>query len=411
MNRSTLIFIIFLGLLASLLGYNYFFHPFADRSATDRSQIIGTNELAPSPSPELLMQLTAREQIVQLVAFPYLISAIESTQPAESIQSAESTQSADSTQPAESTQSASLDWIKTNQPAVVVLFGEKISTPSALMSVNKINSAYPENTRPLIGVDHEGGSVQRLSGAGFTRLPNWQTLCASSALPRQELLKKSAQELAGIGVNIIFAPVIDVASQSAVLGNRVCSARAETVVSRATELIDIFHNNQILPVIKHFPGIGGVEVDLHHNFATAKLVPDDILVFKELLATYPNLGVMSTHVGVKGLYEDVPCSLNPDCMGDLRDFFPEALVFSDALDMDSAGYRKDAEELISFSQRAINALLAGNDVLIFGPKVTPAEIEEIVAELVRVYEVNPQLQDRVQSSLAKLWLYKKSLQP
>ena len=396
MARSTLLFLLLLSLLACLLGYNYFLRPLDYLNEASQSQIVEDNDpmLPPFPgspssesySNELFDKLAVREQITQLIAFPYLISAMQSTQ------------------------SASLDWIKINQPAIVSLFGEKISTSSALINVNKIKAVYTNNSQPLIAVDHEGGLVQRLSGIGFTRLPSWQTLCASNAVYRQELLEKSAQELSAVGINIVFAPVIDLASNSAVLGSRVCGERADVVVERAKEAIDVYQEQQILSVIKHFPGIGEVKADLHHEFDVVELTEEGILAFRELLTTYPNLGVMSTHVGVKDFYEDLPCSLNQECLGDLKDFFPETLIFSDALDMDSAGFIKDSDELLSLSQRAINALLAGNNVLVFGPKVESEMMDEVVIGLVEAYESDPQLKELVQNSLEKLWLYKELLQ-
>jgi len=384
MPRSTIIFILFLSVLATLLGYNYFAHPFANLETETFVQ----EELSPDVESTMVLsdQLEVRQQLTQLMAFPY------------------------STTVSQSSQSATLNWIKQNQPGTVVLFGEKISTTSAQSAVDKIKASFPDDNLPLVAVDHEGGTVQRLSGAGFTRLPSWKSLCEDSSSTRQNLLSSSAQELSILGINVVFAPVVDVASQSAILRNRVCSADPVAVKDGATEFIEFFTQQQILPVIKHYPGIGSIKKDLHRDFEEVTLTKDDISVFEKLLTSYSSLGVMSAHVGVKDRYEDMPCSLNEDCLDDLDDFFPNALVFSDALDMDSAGYVAQSEELSSLEERALAALKAGNDVLVFGPNVKPEEFDKILQTLEKAFESDSEFKRQVEKSFTKFQIYKIYLQ-
>ena len=107
MARSTFFFLLLLSLFAGLLGYNYFFRPWAYLYDAQQEQIADNIDPTPLPSPETANPLSTRQQITQLIALPYLVSSKQSTQ------------------------SASLDWIQENQPAIVTLFGEKISTSSA----------------------------------------------------------------------------------------------------------------------------------------------------------------------------------------------------------------------------------------------------------------------------------------
>lgn len=392
MPRSTIIFIFILTIIASLLGYNYFAQPFANHQPSSvgqlKSPLVAEKKSATADDKEnLVNQLSPKQQILQLIAAPYLLPDKDSTE------------------------SGLLAWIGENKPGVVTLFGENISTNSAQVMVENIDYSVNEQWQPLIAVDHEGGSVQRLSGAGFTDLPSWEALCETTADNRQQLLTASAAELSQAGINIVLAPVLDIASQSAVLGSRICSSDPEITAQRAAEYINIFNQQNIVSVIKHFPGIGSAATDLHREYDEVAITEPEILVFKEILDNYQQLGVMTAHVGVKDLYQDQPCSLNPDCVSDLTDHFAEALVFSDALEMKAAGHQPDSEELSSLGSRAVAAVAAGNDVLLFGPSINEKDLDEIEAALMVEYEINEEFRQQVVSSVEKILAYKKLFRP
>ncbi|MBT3249162.1 MAG: glycoside hydrolase family 3 protein [Candidatus Pacebacteria bacterium] len=384
MPRSTIFFLLILTIIASALGYNYFARPFSNYQAAqiELTELIPEEEENNSESAE---ETFSDQDLAQLIAFPYSLDDNQSTQ------------------------SASLSWIKLNQPGLITLFGSKVSTAAAKIATDKISSSFDDESEPLIAVDHEGGSVQRLSGSGFTSLPSWKSICAAGSTQRQDLLSASAQELSRAGVDLVFAPVIDIASQSAILKDRICSSNPETVIARATEFIDIFAQQKIIPVIKHYPGIGSTSRDLHFSFDEVNLKEEEILVFKDILEEYPLIGVMSAHVGVKDRYEDEPCSLNVDCIDDLTGFFPGVIVFTDALDMDSAGYAGEDKELIILAERAVSAIKAGNNVLVFGPNIELGEFDEVIAALKTAYELDEDFQKQAQQSIKKIRQYKEVL--
>lgn len=404
MPRSTVIFIAILFVLAGLLGFNYFYQPFAYLGANNQA-VMDEADLSASKSAEFLAKKAELDQLGQLLAVPLNL---------------------DEDQVEEMSQ-----WAVENQAGMVTFFGSEISTTSAQAVIKNLDSFTQKidakQAAPLIAVDHEGGDAQRLSGEGFTILPSWRELCRLPTSQRDEFLSNSAKELSDLGVNMIFAPVLDVASQSAqpVLGDRLCSSQEGTVSLRAQEMIDIFSQNQILPVVKHFPGIGALEVDLHKKFGQVKPDQASLDVFKEILSLYPKLGVMTTHVGVEGMYPDEPCSLNPECVGDVSTFFPETLIFSDALEMVSAGKiapiasdsasatassaasLSDSENqtLLSLPQRAVSALKAGNNVLVFGPDVNKADLEAVLIEIRAAYQTDDEFKTQVDQSLEKLREY------
>jgi beta-N-acetylhexosaminidase len=380
MPRSTTVFLLVLAVLASTLGYNYFARPFADYQAAQTESVVVEEEVVVDSESD--KKLLSTQDLAQLIAFSYSLDTSESTQ------------------------SALLSWISQNQPGVVTLFGSQISTSSARFAVNRISADFNNKLQPLVAVDHEGGSVQRLAGVGFTDLPSWKSICVASSTQRQNLLEASAREISQVGVELVFAPMIDIASQSAVLKDRVCSSDPEIVKVRAAEFIDTFAQQKIISVIKHYPGIGSISKDLHRSFDEVDLGEEEVLVFKDLLEAYPLLGVMSAHVGVLGRYEDEPCSLNNDCIDDLTNYFPNTLVFTDALDMKSAGYIGNNKELSSLAQRAILAIKAGNDVLVFGPNVELDEFDKVLSALKIAYDSDVDFQKQAEKSVQKIRQYK-----
>lgn len=390
MHRSTLIFIFILSMLAFLLGYNYFVQLFASlqNPSPVEQQAVADSQQVTQEEPAITTE-QAQQAVVRLIALPLTINENLET----------------------STQSAALDWIQQHQPSVVTIFGQQISTTAAQLAIRQIQAQLPPDQPALIAVDHEGGQVQRLSGVGFTHLPAWGDLCQVSSNYRRELLTTSAQELKAVGIDVVLGPVVDVASQSAVLATRVCGADPEAVVAKASEVIDIYRQQQLLPVIKHYPGIGSVSRDLHHNFDQVELSPADILVFKELLGKYSQIGVVTAHAGVLSYYQDQPCSLSSACISDLRDFFPDTLVFSDALDMDSVGYQGEGEEPLSLAQRARSAIMAGNDVLLFGPEVALSELDLVLTELTASFHNDSEFRQQVETSLERLKQYQQWPQP
>lgn len=394
MNRSTIIFITILSAVAVLLGYNYFFQPFSRTEEPDSTQVnVIVEKVINSPDSNL----STEQKITQLIALPVTLTRDELASDSGSLD-------------------PSLEWIRDNQPGFVTIFGEKISTQSAQINIKLINQEYDSFGRyPLIAVDHEGGSVQRLSGDGFTKLPSWKSRCQaknddesasideSKDSEEDSLYEQSARELRQVGVQLVFAPVLDVASDNPVLKTRVCGADPEVVTRVSSKFISTFLDEGILSVVKHFPGIGKITKNLHQSFDRVSLEVDDIVVYRDILEKHPNIGVMISHVGVEDEYDDLPCSLSIDCVGEISNTFPETIIFTDALEMASAGFIDDETEVKKpLKQRALDALRAGNVVLVFGPRVNLDELSEVVDFLAASYQSDDFIKKRVDENLRKV---------
>jgi beta-glucosidase-like glycosyl hydrolase len=192
-----------------------------------------------------------------------------------------------------------------------------------------------------------------------------------------------------VGVDIVLAPVIDVAAGHLTLGSRVCSDDETVVEAKATQFISLMGAEKITPVLKHFPGIGQTTRDLHRQFDRLTVSPEETSLYPRLLDAFPQVGVMISHVGVENQYPDIPCSLSPDCVGQLKENYPQALLFSDALEMEAAGYDPNSEELKPLAIRSAEAIIAGNQILIYGPTVTSVEMSLILESLGQRYQADP----------------------
>lgn len=415
-SNLTNILILILFILAILTGYNYFARPFLRNFPSQQGQEVAQQETEAEVQEyvqqklNLLDSLSSKQKVAQLMAYPTTIGALEAEKA--------STDSANLSL----TASASTG-IQELEPGLITLFGSSISQESASTHIRDIAELFAaEPITPLIAVDHEGGDVQRLSGDGFTQLPAWETVCASDEQERIALLKESAQELSQLGVSIVYAPVLDI--DSSVLTSRSCVGYDQTKLA-AKNYIETFGSYQIMSVIKHFPGLGNTTKDLHFSEEAIVLGDGDTRIFSEILSEYSNMGVMISHVKLDGLLDGVPCSLSEECLSAFPKDFPFTLIFTDSLNMgslDNFGKMlveefefltlskqevEDDPETAKLAALSYQALMAGNDVLVYGKDVGPKQLIVVRDELAARLEQDEELAQKVEASVAKILAVKK----
>lgn len=373
-HLSTKLLILFLLIMAALSGYNYFQTPFLKRFQQVEEIVEDSTEPEKDLAAIALDSLSTKEKVEQLISLPVVLGDEEAST------------------------AAQLAWLTKHQPGFIALFGDNITLTEASSFTDQLD-ALDLDYAPLVAVDHEGGSVQRLAGAGFTRLPSWRQSCELTAKERTTLYLESALELNQAGVQLVFAPVVDVARSGSFLGSRACETE---VVSTASDFITSMAQYGVLSVVKHFPGIGSLTSDPHFQLDTVELETKDTIVFDQLLDTFPNIGVMTTHVVVAGRTNGIPCSLSTVCLASFITNFPEAILFTDALEMTAAGLEEGLTEPKELTTVAVQALAAGNDVLVFGEKVDLKTIDSVLIALANKYELDDNFQRQVDMSVKKV---------
>lgn len=248
----------------------------------------------------------------------------------------------------------------------VILFSRNyIDKPQLAALIQDIRHAAKHAI--LIGVDHEGGRVQRFR-QGFTSLPAMGALLpACASLPKACELAAAcghilAHELTALDIDLSFGPVLDINGNSKVIGDRAFAKDPATVVTLATSLIGAMQAQGMSVTGKHFPGHGSVEPDSHvalpvdeRDFAAIEAL--DMQVFTRLIARLD--GIMPAHV----IYSDAapePAGFSPFWLQQIlrqRLRFKGA-IFSDDLSMHGASVAGD------YPQRAARALLAGCDMVL-----------------------------------------------
>jgi beta-N-acetylhexosaminidase len=248
----------------------------------------------------------------------------------------------------------------------------------------------------LVTVDHEGGRVQRFREP-FFRLPPFRTLGHLYDENRDKALKTAeafgwlmAAELRAVGVDMSFAPVVDLdLGLAEVIGDRALHSDARAVAALARRFAAGARRAGMAITAKHFPTHAGARSDSHTEFAVDRRayddLADDLLPYRELIsAGLP--AAMIAHVSFPAV-DPKPASLSRWWIsGQLRD----ALGFTGAVITDDVGM-VGAAVVGSVEQRVRLALDAGCDLVLLcnAPDEVPTVIESL-----RGY-VNPSAQLRL----------------
>ncbi len=235
---------------------------------------------------------------------------------------------------------------------------------------------------PLVGADEEGGMVSQL--AGFWEVPPSARATAASGGPPlvKDLARRTARRLLALGVNVNFAPVLDIHSnpQNPVIGIRSFGTTASQVTACGRAAIEGMQAAGIIPVVKHFPGHGDTSVDSHVDLPRVEAGPST-LALRELRPFEGALQagvpvVMTCHVLVPALDPDPgrPATLSHMIVtGQLRERMGfSGVTVTDALEMVGATSRG------SYGEVAARAVEAGCDLLLYS-KLTPGPAEALTA--------------------------------
>jgi beta-N-acetylhexosaminidase len=249
----------------------------------------------------------------------------------------------------------------------VILFSRNYATSEQLARLVADIHAI-RNPALLVGVDHEGGRVQRFR-PGFSALPPLRRIGHAFDLDSRQGLTLArsmgwlmAAELRAHGVDLSFAPCVDLDyGVSEVIGDRAFHSKPDAVAQLALAYMQGMKDAGMAATAKHFPGHGAVVADSHQSLPVDRRgwneIQDDLLPYRRLIANgLP--GVMVAHVLFPAVAAE-PASLSRRWVQNaLREELRfEGAVFTDDLSMGGAAEYGD------IVARASAALEAGCDVL------------------------------------------------
>ena len=238
------------------------------------------------------------------------------------------------------------DWLQHDACAGVILFKRNFASKAQVAELSAaIREAAP---RPqLICVDQEGGRVQRFR-EGYSALPPLEELgrlYAADPVAALELAREHAwlmaSEVRASGVDLSFAPVVDVGHDNLAIGNRSFSEQPEVVADFTRAYIRGMHAAGMAATIKHFPGHGTVREDTHFddaidNRSLQQMRSRDLVPFVAGIEAGAD-AVMMAHI----MYPQVapePAGYSPYWIQDIlrKEMGFRGVVFSDDIGMKAA---------------------------------------------------------------------------
>ena len=173
------------------------------------------------------------------------------------------------------------DWLQHDACAGVILFTRNFASRAQVAELTQaIREAAP---RPqLVCVDQEGGRVQRFR-EGYSALPPLEGFGRLYMQDPAAALKLAAEhawlmasEIKASGVDLSFAPVVDLGRGNLAIGNRAFSEDPQVVAAFTRAYVDGMHAAGMAATLKHFPGHGSVIADTHFDDAVDPRTLDEL---------------------------------------------------------------------------------------------------------------------------------------
>ena len=258
------------------------------------------------------------------------------------------------------------DWLGEQAVAGLILFKRNIDDLEQAMALiaSCVERADPANPL-LVSVDQEGGRVARF-GEPVLQLPAMRKLAnAGDAGLTRQTAEVLGRQLRAIGVNLNFAPVLDVDTNpnNPVIGDRAFGRTPGAVIEHALAFAAGLHDGGVLSCGKHFPGHGDTDLDSHFALPTlrhdrGRLEEVELPPFAAAVGEIPSL--MTAHVLFEAVDAEVPATMSRAAITELLrgDMGYEGAVFSDDLEMKAISDRYSIEEA------GVRAIEAGCDLLL-----------------------------------------------
>ncbi len=308
-----------------------------------------------------------------------------------------------------------LDEVNKGKVGSVLLFEKNIPRTNSFVALKKIIWTYQQaSSIPLfIAIDQEGGKVNRLKDKyGFPRSITAQEMGASKTLDSVRFYgEATAATLVGLGINVNFAPVVDLASNPTnpviVKSGRSFSANEDTVILMARTFIQTHRKLGVITVLKHFPGHGSSKDDTHFGIADVTTTWEDreLKPYAELINSGDVDAVMSAHIVNKKLDpEGNPGTLSSNILnGILRNKLNyHGVIFSDDMQMQAITKHYGLEEAIRL------AVLAGIDIMTFSNNILGSEnrtvdkVHEVIKDYVKKGVISNERIDQSYKRIMKL---------
>lgn len=279
------------------------------------------------------------------------------------------------------------NFIVENNIGGVCLFGRNVADPKQVhelcYEIQSLRHKQAEKAPLFIGIDMEGGRVHRLK-APFTVWPAVKKLGDLDAPTVSfHFANRMGQELKAVGINLDFAPCVDIFTNPAntVIGDRSLSSDPEEVAKHASALVRGYIKSGIVTCAKHFPGHGNTLVDSHEdlpveNADLARLEAVELIPFRRAVKARVDM-IMTSHIKFPLIDPEWPATLSEIFIKKMirEDLRYRGVIVTDDLGMKAMTKHYGIEEV------PVRALQAGVDLLLYcnDPEVPPQAVEAVLS--------------------------------
>ncbi|NSL52798.1 beta-N-acetylhexosaminidase [Calidifontibacillus erzurumensis] len=249
----------------------------------------------------------------------------------------------------------------------IIFNGKNIVSPKQTIDyMNHIQSLNADNPIPIMfGIDQEGGRISKLPGNLLSLPTNEEIGKINDPAYSYEIGSLLGKQLKAFGFHMDFAPVLDVNSNpnNPVIGDRSFGNDPDIVSRLGIQTMKGIQSQNVISVIKHFPGHGDTSVDSHLelpvvNKTRSDLEEIELIPFKKAIKNGADV-VMVGHIMLPKIDSNYPSTMSKKIIqGMLRkDLEFHGVVITDDMTM------KAITNNFDIGQAAVQSVKAGSDII------------------------------------------------
>ena len=260
----------------------------------------------------------------------------------------------------------------------VILFARNIEDSNQMIDLTRALQENNNNLPLFISIDEEGGRVSRLPD-DVEKFPSAFTIgLINDQQTAYENGKEIGYTLKRLGINLDYAPVLDIYSNenNTVIGDRAFSTEESIVSTMGIATMEGIEDADIIPVVKHFPGHGDTEVDSHYGLPIVYKTLEELrnfefIPFVKAIESGCDV-IMVSHIILNEVDSINPASLSKIVISDLlrKDLGFDKVVITDDMSMGAI------TSIMSIEEACIKSIEAGCDILLLGNAYE--EIEQVI---------------------------------
>ncbi|MFR2666057.1 MAG: beta-N-acetylhexosaminidase [Clostridium sp.] len=260
----------------------------------------------------------------------------------------------------------------------VILFARNIEDSNQMIELTRALQENNNNIPLFISIDEEGGRVSRLPD-DIEKFPAaFDIGLINNDQTAYENGKEIGYTLKRLGINLDYAPVLDIYSNlnNTVIGDRAFGTEESIVSKMGIATMKGIEDAGVIPVIKHFPGHGDTEVDSHYGLPIVYKTLEELrnfefIPFVKAIKNGCDV-IMVSHIILNEIDSSNPASLSKIVINDIlrRDMNFDKVVITDDMAMGAI------TSIMSIEEACIRSIKAGCDILLLGNAYE--EIEQVI---------------------------------